>query len=263
MQDYTVLPKLGISGATFWREVSQEAKRTDADEMLTYLRLLVEKIEVNRQHLTRADLRALAEKIKYFPGVERWFSQITRYVKTKGRGVVKIRHYIISAGHKEILDGASIRGHFHRVYASEYFFDHHGRATFPKVVINDTIKTQCLFRINKGKERIAESINEYTPESERPIPFSNIIYIGDGLTDVPCMTVAKKNGGHAIAVHKTRGRRSIATCKKLLAARRVDFFAPADYRQGRKLETRVKLLLDMIIAKILYEREAFESCKEG
>jgi len=172
---------------------------------------------------------------------------------------VKIQHYLISASQREILEGVSIRKYFKRIYASEYHFNHHGVATFPKFLVTDTLKTQFLFRINKGIEAVTESINEHMPEADRPIPFQNIVYIGDGMTDVPSMALTKKSGGHAVAVYDPRRNRarSRATCVKLLDAGRVDFVAAADYRAGSKLSRRVELLLDAIIADIAYRREAF------
>jgi hypothetical protein len=171
---------------------------------------------------------------------------------------VRLLHYLISAGQKEILDGVSIRRHFKRIYASEYHFNHHGVATFPKFLVTDTLKTQFLFRINKGIEAVTESINEHMPESERPIPFQNIIYVGDGMTDVPSMALTKKSGGHAVAVYDPKRERGRATCVKLLDAGRVDFVSEADYRAGSKLSKRVQLLLDAIVADVAYRREAFE-----
>lgn len=256
MQEYTILPKIRLNPATFWAKVKREVATHGGDQMLTYMRLLVEEIERNQEHLDRADLRALGKKIKYFPGVDTWFDRIAKYVAKHGDGIVKLESYILSAGQKEILDGIKYRKHFKRIFASEYHFDHHGRATFPKILINDTIKTQYLFRINKGLDA---PINEYMPEHDRRIPFQNIIYLGDGMTDVPGMTVTKKNGGYAIAIHKPRNRRSIAICKKLLKAGRVDFYAPGDYSAGHVLESRVQLLLDKIIAHIHYERELFRA----
>ncbi len=258
MQEYTILPKLGISGQRFWKDVIEEAAKTKGDHMLTYLRLLVERIEENHQHLTRSDLRALAKDIEYFPGVERWFQRTTEYVRKLSGGKVKLLHYVISAGLREILEGVSIKSHFSRIYASEYYFNHHGVATFPQVVITDTQKTQFLFRINKGKEDVSDSINEYMPEGKRPIPFQNILYLGDGLTDVPSMTVTRKNGGHAIAVHKPRTSKSIAVCKQLLKAGRVDFFAPADYRKGKILESQVRTVLDLMVKRVMYDKAVFD-----
>jgi hypothetical protein len=93
------------------------------------------------------------------------------------------------------------------------------------------------------------------PEHNRPIPFSNILYIGDGMTDVPCMTVTKNNNGHSIAVYRPGSTKSLNVCKELAAAKRIDYYAPADYRKGKKLEKRVQLILDLIISKIHFSRE--------
>jgi len=257
MQEYTVLPKIGIEPSRFWAMVNREARDTESDPMLVYMRHIIEALEREKVDVKREDFAAMAGLIEYFPGVPTWFARMNAYVRKKGRGQAKIRHYLISAGQREILEGASIRKHFKRIYASEYHFNHHGVATFPKFLVTDTLKTQFLFRINKGIEDVTESINEHMPEKDRPIPFPNIIYIGDGMTDVPSMALTKKNGGHTVAVYDPAGDRGRSTCMKLLEAERVDFIAQADFRAASKLSRRVELLLDAIIADIAYRREAF------
>src|SRR5690606_37308901 len=118
-------------------------------------------------------------------------------------------------------DGCSLQSHFHRIYGSEYFYDHHGAARQANLAINDTNKTQYLFRINKGREGLEESINEHMPEADRPIPFQNMIYIGDGMTDVPCMNVVRKSGGYSLAVHPTGEEDKRSACRRLFEAGRV------------------------------------------
>jgi hypothetical protein len=258
MQEYTVLPKIGVVPSEFWAMVNREARETESDPMLVYMRHIIEALERERVDVKREDFAAMASLIEYFPGVTTWFARMNTYVKRRSRGQVKLQHYLISAGQKEILDGVSIRKHFKRIYASEYHFNHHGVATFPKFLVTDTLKTQFLFRINKGLEKVTESINEHMPEAQRPIPFPNMIYVGDGMTDVPSMALTKKNGGHTVAVYDPRGDRGRATCVKLLDAGRVDFVAEADYRKASKLSRRVELLLDAIIADVAYRREAFD-----
>jgi 2-hydroxy-3-keto-5-methylthiopentenyl-1-phosphate phosphatase len=257
MQEYTVLPKIGIEPAEFWALVNDEARKTESDPMLVYMRHIIEALERVKVDVKRQDFAAMARSIEYFPGVTTWFSRMNAYVKKRSRGQVRVLHYLISAGQKEILEGVSIRKHFKRIYASEYHFNHHGVATFPKFLVTDTQKTQFLFRINKGIESVTESINEHMPEIERPIPFPNIIYLGDGMTDVPSMALTKKSGGHAVAVYPPAAPAKRATCVKLLDAGRVDFVAEADYRAGSKLSRRVQLLLDAIVADVAYRREAF------
>jgi phosphoserine phosphatase len=257
MQEYTVLPRMGIAPREFWKRVNEEALATESDMMLVYMRHILESLDRRKIAVKREDFAKMARAIRYFPGVEGWFARVNAYVRRHSAGKVKLHHYVISAGQKEILDGVPIRRHFKRIYASEYHFNHHGVATFPKLLVTDTLKTQFLFRINKGKEAVTESINEHMPEAERPIPFPNMIYVGDGMTDVPSMALTKKNGGHTLAVYDPRQEKGKATCVKLLEAGRVDFVAEADYRRGSKLARRVELLLDAIIADIAYRREAF------
>jgi hypothetical protein len=257
MQEYTVLPKMGIAPREFWKAVNDDALATQSDMMLVYMRHILEAIENHNLHVERADFAKMASAIQYFPGVPNWFARVDAYVKKKSAGQVKLNHYLISAGQKEILDGVSIRKHFKRIYASEYHFNHHGVATFPKLLVTDTLKTQFLFRINKGREDITQSINDHMPEGDRPIPFPNMIYLGDGMTDVPSMALTKKNGGHTVAVYGDEDVRGKSICVKLLDAGRVDYIAQADYRKGSKLSRRVELLLDAIVADIAYRREAF------
>jgi 2-hydroxy-3-keto-5-methylthiopentenyl-1-phosphate phosphatase len=258
MQEYTVLPKIGVAPVEFWAMVNREARETESDPMLVYMRHIIEALERVKVDVKREDFAAMARAIEYFPGVATWFGRINAYVRKRSRGQVKVHHYLISAGQKEILDGVSIRRHFKRIYASEYHFNHHGVATFPKLLVTDTMKTQFLFRINKGIEAVTESINEHMPEEDRPIPFQNMIYVGDGMTDVPSMALTKKNGGHTVAVYDTEGDKGRATCVKLLDAGRVDFIAEADFRAASRLTRRVQLLLDAIVADVAYRREAFE-----
>ena len=261
MQEYTVLPKIGIEPEAFWAKVHREATDTGSDPMLVYMRLMMEALYKNEDvRITREDFAAMAGRIQYFPGVEEWFLAINAYVKKRSGGAATVQHYIISAGQKEILEGVSIRKYFKQIYASEYHFNQYGIATFPKLLITDTSKTQFLFRINKGREAISESINEHMPEGERPIPFANIIYIGDGMTDVPSMALTTKSGGHSLAVFNPKLAKSKATCVRLLDAGRVDFIAPADYRDNSKLARRVQLLLDSVISGIAYAAEV-AACK--
>jgi haloacid dehalogenase-like hydrolase len=251
MQEYTVFPQLKISPNTFWREVRKENERIKGEEIITYMMKMLKKADEKTDlKISKADLGRMADKIRYFPGVVPYFDRINRFVEKESKGRVKLRHYIISSGLKEILDKIKIEGHFHNIFASEYYYNAYDKPCYPKLVVTDTVKTQFLFRINKGREKLTENINEFMDEEERPIPFSNIIYIGDGLTDVPCMTVTTKNGGYSIAVFNPKKRKSVGICKTLFKNARVDFIAEADYCNGRELDTYIKVILKTIIAGI-------------
>lgn len=248
MQEYTVLPNLGVKELNaFWDEIGREVREAGAENTLVWMRRIKEIAEDERMPITRDYFRKCGRDIRYFPGVEGFFDAVNAYVKKASKGKMKVRHYIVSAGLKEILEGISIRKKFHNIFGSEYHYDEYGRPDFPKVVITDTIKTQYMFRINKGKENLGETINEHMPEADRPIPFTNMIYIGDGLTDVPAMTLTKKSGGHSIAVYRHNHKKGLITCNKLLDAKRVDCIAPADYRRSSLLFQSVAKILAAIL----------------
>jgi hypothetical protein len=251
MQEYTVFPERGIDPKEFWAEVKTATKVNEATEVLTYMHLMAERIAQGSLPIDRARLHELGAKVPYFPGVETWFDRINKFVHEQTLGYVKVRHYIVSAGLKEILEGVSIARNFHTIFASQYHYDAFGRPTFVNRVITDVSKTQYLFRINKGVEDLSLPVNEHMPEEDRPIPFRNMIYIGDGDTDVPSMAVTRKNGGHAFAVYSPG--EMIEKCDALFKAGRVDAYFEADYSPNKRLEIFFKGLLKKIFAEIRYD----------
>lgn len=261
MQEYSLLPKIGVEPAQFWAETNAIAREQQADPLITYMHLMYKKAKAAGIRIDRADLVALGRDVELYPGVDAWFSEIARYIgiRAESHGV-ELRHYLISSGLTEIIEGTRIYKCFHNVFASEYWFDAYD-LPYPKRVITDTGKTQYLFRINKGVEDLGETINQHMPEAERPVPFANMIYFGDGDTDVPSMAVMRKSGGHAIAVHSPVGQagggHGRAKCVDLFKAGRVDFLAEADYRRGSELFHRTCLLLDRILADIRVQEEVW------
>ena len=253
MQEYTFLPKIGEDPKAFWAESNRIAKEQGADSLITYMHLMYKKAKNRGVRIDRGDLVALGRDVELYPGVEQWFDEIAEYVRiaAETHGIT-LRHYLVSSGLTEIIEGTRIYPRFHNVFASEYWFDAYD-LPYPKRVITDTGKTQYLFRINKGIEDLGDSINEHMPEVARPIPFSNMIYFGDGDTDVPSMAVMRKNGGYAMAVHGPGKQRQ--KCVDLFKAGRCDFFAQADYRRGSDLFRRTCLLLDRILADIHVREE--------
>ena len=256
MQEYAFMPKIGIDPEAFWAESNRIAKEQQADPLITYMHLLYKKAKDKNIRIDREDLVAQGRDVELFAGVSDWFDAIAKYIAQhpSSQGV-ELRHYLISSGLTEIIEGTGIYDRFHNVFASEYWFDAYD-LPYPKRVITDTGKTQYLFRINKGVEDLGDSINEHMPEGERPVPFSNMIYYGDGDTDVPSMAVMRKNGGYAFAVHPPG--KSKNKCVKLFEAGRCDFYAPADYRDGSALFKRTCLLLDRILADIRMREEMWK-----
>jgi len=261
MQEETIFKAYGIDKKKFWARSQSLVIRRGYEKTLAYLKLLIDDPVFKKDPLTKRKLREFARHISYYAGVdEGYFDQLDAYLKSLPEVAdagITLEHYIISSGLQEILDGVSIRKYFKKIYACEYDFQG-GHPVFPKLVINDTNKTQFLFRINKGKLKLSESINEHMPETERRIPFRNMIYVGDGITDVPSMTVVQKAGGNAIAVYDP-ARRVPRAVKAMVAEHRSEHFAPADFRPESLLVKILHHTLKKIIASIVYRSSAERS----
>ena len=240
MQEYTFIPQVGMKSEDFWNETGDLAQKENMDRILTYLYYMLKKARQMDVPIHRHTFVEAGKAIELFPGVESFFQRMNAYGESLG---ISIEHYIISSGLKEIIEGSSIKDEFKRIYACEFHYDVNGIADWPGLVVNYTTKTQFLFRINKGVLDLYDDapLNEYTPDRDRRIPFRNMIYFGDGLTDVPCMKLVKVNGGQSIAVYTDSSQ---ANARKLLQDGRVDFMLPANYEEGSELDTTVKLILD-------------------
>lgn len=241
MQEYEFIPSLGMKVEEFWAESNVLATREGMDRILACMYLMIQKSNEKKMPIHRSKFVELGAAIEYFDGVADWFKRINDYGEKLG---VTIEHYIISSGLAEIIEGSAIRKEFKKVYACEYHYNQNGIADWPKMVVNYTTKTQFLYRINKGVlEVYDDSLNQYFHKDDRRIPFRNMIFIGDGLTDIPCMQLVKSNGGQSIAVYQNRKKDKVA---QLLIDGRVDFTLKADYSEGSELDTIIKIIVEKI-----------------
>ena len=200
--------------------------------------------------LNRAFLNRCGQSIQLFPGVRDWFARINAFGETLG---VQVEHYVISSGLREIIEGSGIAHEFREIYACEFYYNENGDACWPKLDVNFTNKTQFVYRINKGILDVSrdKELNDSMPDDSKRVPFTNMIYMGDGLSDVPCMKMMRAYGGQAIAVYQASNRQGV---EKLLGDGRVDFIFPADYREGMELDRTVRdILRKMTITDRLLE----------
>jgi phosphoserine phosphatase len=248
MQEHVFLPKLGLDAKAFWDRANDLAKDQQGDKILTYMHRMLAEARNADLPMRREDWAAHGAGIPLFPGVETWFARIDAAAAARG---LAVEHYVISSGLRELIEGTPIRRHFRAVFASGFLYDASGAAIAPAIAVNYTTKTQYLFRINKDALDLADdtAVNAYQPHHARRVPFANILFIGDGDTDIPCFRTVKELGGHAIAVHPAEDEERAARTRRLIEEGRVHCAVPADYREGGELEARVIAVLDLLAAR--------------
>ena len=239
MQNYAFIPSLGMDPDAFWKEANTFGWQQEMDGILAYMYTMLRKCNELGIPLTRESLVEKGRSIELFPGVKEWFGRINAFGESLG---VEIEHYVLSSGLKEIIEGSGISHEFKMVYASEFYYDETGTPVWPKLDVNFTAKTQFVYRINKGVLAVSndKDLNASMPDDSKRIPYTNMIYVGDGLSDVPCMKMMRAYGGQAIAVYQAGNRLGV---EELLSRGRVDFIFPADYREGTALDSTVKNII--------------------
>lgn len=256
MQDYSFIPSLGYTPEEFWQIANSFGRQNRMDAVLAYMYTMIRECRKKGVRLDREYLVNAGRAIELFPGVKDWFRRINAFGESIG---VEVEHYVISSGLREIIEGSGISHEFREIYAGEFYYDEEGLASWPKLDVNFTNKTQFVYRINKGVLDVAEdrALNASMPDDSKRVPFTNMIYIGDGLSDVPCMKMMRAYGGEAIAVYQQSNRSGV---EDLLRRGRVDFIFPADYREGGALDTTMRhIIRKMALADILAEENSRQS----
>ncbi|MDR0697505.1 MAG: haloacid dehalogenase-like hydrolase [Christensenellaceae bacterium] len=246
MQNYSLIPSFGMTPDEFWKEATKMTDENNMDGILAYMYLVIKKAKEKDIRISRNDLKSESSKIKLFSGVNDWFDSINEYAYEIG---ITVEHYIISSGMKEMIEDLPIAKKFKKIYASEFLYDkQYGFPVWAKQVVNPSNKTQYLFRINKGcLDENDMKLNESIKSEDRRIPFSNILYIGDSMTDIPCMAVTKRYGGFSIGVYNPEsGEEGKKNARKLINDSRVDYCVPADYKKTSKLYKITTIILKSI-----------------
>ena len=252
MQAQGYIQSVNYDVAEFWKESNGLAKANDMDKNLAYMLKMKEEAE-GRIVFSREKLREYGSKIKLFPGVEGWFDRTKQLGKSVG---IKVEHYIISSGLKEMIEGTSLakRNVFERIYASSFYYNERGVAKWPAQIVNFTNKTQFLFRIEKGFLDINDDrVNDYIPPEEMRVPFRNIVYIGDSDTDIPCMKLVNSSGGFSIGVYNPNTGVKDKVFQ-MAREKRISYFCPADYSEGTELDQLISTIIQFVAVRSKLEK---------
>lgn len=256
MQD-ALFDHYGVDGVRFWDEVNALPDYHASDDVdllasdFLYLNHILTYVRRGRfAGLSNELLRSLGAKQKFAPGVPEIFEHIAAFAEQDEAcraAHVKIEHYVISTGLRQIILGSAVAPYVRHIWGCEFlereappgFLDGVAEETQGTVVrdigyvVDHTTKTRALFEINKGvREDASIHVNSRIPKSQRRIPFENMIYLADGPSDIPLLSVIKQYGGKTYGVYQPGSPRDFQQAKLLYDQERVDQIGPADYREG-------------------------------
>lgn len=220
-------------------------------------------------------LRECGQEIAFYKGMPDFFEKSRTWVKEKPeyqKHELQLEHYIVSTGLAEMIRGSAAATKVDGVWGCEFVenplqpgfleqkeLELSAEAEIAQIglVIDNTTKTRALFEINKGTNKNPGiDVNSNIAESDRRIPFQNMIYIADGPSDIPSFSVVKKGGGKGYAVYNPAKPEEFAQNDRMRSSGRIDHYGPADYTEGSTTWHWLRLHIQTICDRIVADREA-------
>ena len=261
-----LLRKHGIKPEGFWPQAKALIDE-GYDQPSAYLRLLLDNVGENKPlgKLTNLALEEFGAALdgEYYRGLPAFFDDLRSDVEKQFKGAIKVEYYIISGGLQSILRGNNIVArYFSGVYGCILGESKETRlVTHIKRSITFTEKTRYLFEINKGvKQEESDSnpflVNEDIPPEKRRIPFENIVYVGDGLTDIPCFSTVKHFGGKVLGIFDpTNPENTKRAVEKFLVPTRVMGVYKPEYGPTDQLGSLLRSLVLTRASEIALDRQ--------
>jgi len=212
MQD-PIFDKYGEDAKKFWEEVNSlpdkywNEQKVKVNKDTIYLNHFINKTKEGVfKGLNNDLLFELGKELKFYRGIPEIFEKTKKIVEENSifqEYNIKVEHYIVSTGMKNMIEGSIIKKHVEGIWGCE-----------------------C---INKNPEY---DVNAKIKEGNRRVLFKNMIYIADGPSDVPAFSVIKKGGGSTFAIYPKSDLKAFKQVEKLREDNRVDMYAEADYSEG-------------------------------
>ncbi|MBS3991772.1 MAG: haloacid dehalogenase-like hydrolase [Erysipelothrix sp.] len=241
MQEYGLLQDLGYDNPElFWDDVKEFTHKHHVDPILGYMYELMRLGQLNNKPMTKALLREYGKAIEFVPGVDEWFQNLEKLSKTLN---VTIEHVIVSSGLTSMIQGSSIAKYFSHVYGCEYVYNEHGEAIWCAYANNYTMKTQFIARIHKEAHDLSDHVIVNEKKSKPAVPYSHMIYIGDGFSDVASMLMIYDHGGLSLGVYHEN---QMELAQILLKDGRVHGVYEADYHLESALYQKVAAYISYI-----------------
>jgi hypothetical protein len=260
----SLLAELGVNVKQFWASEVNPLLALGWDPIPAYLYRLLERSRAGGagMPLTQAKLAAWGKRIRVYDGATRVFDRLRKTAGAVDPGV-SVEFYMISSGIGEVLRATRIAKHFAAIWACDYAYDSGGSILFPKNVVSFTDKTRYLFHVSKGligadfRNKPFE-VNRKVPAASLRVPFDQMVFVGDGYTDIPCFSLVRKQGGIAIGVYDREDRKRWGRAWGFIEDDRVSNLVPADYSSGSALSNSLMMAVESMANRIALRRSTYQ-----
>ncbi|MGM0440175.1 MAG: haloacid dehalogenase-like hydrolase [Chlamydiota bacterium] len=255
------LNSCGIDVKEYWQK-ADDLYHQHWDPVLAYLYQMIRYSQKNNAAITKEKFAEWGRQVTLYPGVTQIFDDLRQRSTTLNPNI-NLEFYVISSGIEDIIRNSAIAHHFTDIWGCDFTYDDQGGILFPNRIVSYTDKTRYLFHIRKGligeeyRKHPFEVNRKYRPEDIR-VPMDQMIFVGDGYTDIPCFSLLRKQGGIPLAVCDTADRDKWGKAWGFLEERRIIHWASTNYRQGTTLYTSLMMALETIAKRITIRNHSYQ-----
>ncbi len=249
------LNSCGVDVPSFWKDEVLPLLEDGWDPVPAYLYRIIEKARTGEcRGITREGFKAWGAELPLYEGVESIFDRLREAVRKKNSRV-SLEFYLVSSGIGDILRHTRIAGQFNDIWASDFTYDPGGTVLFPKKIVSFTDKTRYLFHVQKGIfgpdfRGKPFDVNKKVDDSKIRVPLNQMIFVGDGYTDIPCFSLVRKSGGIAIGVYDRENREKWGRAWGFIEDGRVSNLVPADYGEKSALSDSLIMAVESMANRI-------------
>jgi phosphoserine phosphatase len=257
------LEHLGVDAAAFWRDqVGPLLSEQDWDPVPAYLYRMLELSRSGPQgRITRDLLRDWGRNLPLHDGVATLFERLRARLR-QGHPTVQLEFYLISSGIGDVLRGTPIAEQFADIWASEFHYDPAGAIDFPRRIVSFTDKTRYLFHIQKGiigpeSRNKPFEVNRKVDADKLRVPFDQMIFVGDGYTDIPCFSLIRSSGGVAFGVWDPRHKEKRSRAWGFIEDGRVSNLNHARFGEDAELYQLLEAAVESLASKIVLKARTY------
>ena len=249
-----LIESLGLNVDQFRQQQYEPLKAAGWDRVAARFYCLIQESKRRKDiedKITKDSLMQFGQQLQPFAGVPEMFDRLHQHVHHLN-SEINLEFYAITGGFAEVVRNTSISPYFEQIWGCEFHYSEIGEIEFLKRSISHTEKTRYLMQIASGQEQVESDGRSFAyrdvSKSELYVPLSQIIYVGDGVSDVPCFSILNDEGGIAIGVYKDaqEWNRQIQISK----SQRVANLALADYREDSELMRSLTLAVESLCKQI-------------
>jgi phosphoglycolate phosphatase-like HAD superfamily hydrolase len=248
-----LLSSLDIDALEFRKNKIRPLINEGWDKILARFYSLIAESKRQGNKITQEYIAEFGQNLAPFDGVTQMFDCL-RKSAYKRNPKVEVEFYLITCGMVEVARHNCIAPYFKAMWGCEFSYGEHGGIEFVKKIVTHTEKTRYIFQLAKGIEHHQNDgrmfVYRDVPPDELHVPLTQIIYVGDGESDIPCFSLMNQEQGTAIALYKNTTPEEWGEELSITQGQRVANLAPVHYNENSELMQSLTLAVESICKQI-------------